>query len=48
MGIHWTGTGQATQILDILLKPWKFGSQADVKVAIVLVAFTAVKARSSV
>ena len=48
MGIHRARTGQATEILNVLLKAWKFGSEANVKVTIVLVAFVAVETGPSV
>jgi hypothetical protein len=48
MGIHGAGTGQATQVLNIFFEGREFGGKAKIKIAIVLVAFSAVETVGSV
>lgn len=48
MGIHGTGTGQTTQVLDALFEAGNFDSKAKIKIAVVLVALSAVETGGSV
>lgn len=48
VGIHGAGTGQTTQVLDAFFEAGNFGIKAKIKIAVVLVAFSAVETVGSV